>query len=145
MKKAIRPAADYFLICLAFLVVAELSPFGMIDRFYRFDRHHVFVMSFYTALFVLGLLLRVYQSTSLSRAMCSGAFNGLISGVIAQGVVLSLSVGSILELDNLPELAFSLAVGSAIFLTPVWGALSALAMGLMTSRRPTDRTPYRQI
>src|SRR5438552_2595967 len=114
MARRTRSIACYFLSCLFLFVAVELFPSPIVDKFYRLDRHHIYIVSYYVALLIVGVLLRVHSATSLKRAVVLGGLNGLICGLIAQGVVPTIGAGSVLRLENVSELVFSIAVGSLV-------------------------------
>jgi hypothetical protein len=127
----------YLLICVALFLVAQLSPFDIVDRFYRFDRSHIFLALFYLALFVVGISLRIHRPSSWKRALLMGALGGLISGLIAQiGVIVVQEIRTeSLQVESTVDLGFSLVVGTAIFATPIWGAVAASIDKLLDIRK----------
>jgi hypothetical protein len=122
-----KSIACYFIACLGLFIVGELSPFAIGDRFYRFDRMHVFLWSYYVFLFLSGVIVKVNRYGDWRKTLLVGASCGLVSGLIAQALAIATN-SKLLNgagIGDASELIVSLCIGSVVFLTPVWGALSA--------------------
>lgn len=136
MTKSLYPILRYLLACTALFLLASLSPFAIGDRFYRFDRAHIFLGLFYSALFVVGVALRVHRPSPWRRTVLLGALAGLLSGLLAQAVVILVNGVSngVLRSVGAMDILFSLATGSLVFLTPAWGIVSASASKVLSRR-----------
>lgn len=135
MSLLLSPSFRYFLICASFFAIAQLSPFAIDDRVYRFDRYHLFVEVFYLMIFVVGIILRLHRPSSWPRAVSLGAINGLLSGFIT-AMIIVVADQKIALLKSAPplELLISLAITSFIFLTPVWGIVIACISNVISKR-----------
>ncbi|KJV34832.1 hypothetical protein [Luteibacter yeojuensis] len=136
MDKQAKPVLRYFLTCAGFLILAELSPFEVVDRFYRFDRAHAFLPAFYAALFLVGAALGVPRHASWRQDAMRGAACGFLSGVLAQATVLVVNGHTEVALQNggASELGSSFLMGTVVFATPVWGAVCALVDKSLASK-----------
>jgi uncharacterized membrane protein len=127
MIKSISPIFRYLLVCVVLFAIAKLSPLSVGERFYKFDRAHVFLEIFFAALFVVGIAFGAHRSRNWGRAVLFGALTGLVSGLLAQAVVVIVNgiPSGLFKSGSVLDLIFSLAMGTIIFLTPLWGVVSA--------------------
>ena len=124
----------YLLACAAFLVVAWWLPWTVSSRFYRFDRVHMFLPTFYSVLFLAGVTLGVHRVRSWGSCAWLGAGAGLLAGWIAQLAVMLVMRRAWPASAEAGSVAISLAIGSVVWLTPAWGALAAWAAYRLGSR-----------
>lgn len=140
MNKSFCSALRYGLLCIVLLGVSWLLPAGYTEKFYRFDRSHVFVPMFFFSLLLVGILFRSYDAVTWRKVLLKGAFVGVVAGLIAYFVTIlvnrhgATAFGSAKASEVVVSALFTLVV----FFTPVWGATSALIARAMAVRACTD-------
>jgi hypothetical protein len=137
MSKSLAPVIRYALICVVLFAIAELSPLGFADRFYRFDRAHIFIPVFYALLLVIGVVLRSSVAATWRRVVLKGAVSGLLAGIVAHVIVIVVNrhgFGPFMS-DPVSETIASALLTVVVFFTPVWGIICACVAHAFDTRR----------
>ena len=127
MNKSLGSTLRYGLACVILFVIAQLSPLRFTDKFYQFDRAHVFLPAFYASLLLIGVLIHSYTAVTWGRVLLKGALSGLLAGFVAQIVAVLVNRHGLGLFVTAPmtETIGSMLFATVVFLTPVWGLLSA--------------------
>ncbi len=137
MNKPLTPVIRYSLVCVVIFAIAEISPLRFEDRFYRFDRAHVFIPVFYALLFVIGTALQSKLATTWRRVVLKGAASGFLAGILAHVVVVVVNrhgLGSFAS-ASLSEAILSALLTTVVFVTPVWGIVCAVIVHAVGGKR----------
>jgi hypothetical protein len=136
MNQSLSSALRYSLVCLILLGLSQLSPLHYADRFYQFDRAHVFVPTFYLALLFIGVIVRPYDTATWARAQAKGAIVGAAAGLIAYLVTILVNRHGLnfFSMSTIIAATLSALFTIIVFLTPVWGIVSALTARLLMKK-----------
>lgn len=127
MNKSLSTAICYSLVCVVLFAIAQLSPLRFADKFYRFDRAHVFIPVFYALLLFIGVTLRSSAVTTWRGVVLKGALSGFLAGIVAHVVVVVVNRHGLGFLASVPisETILSALPTTVVFVTPVWGIVCA--------------------
>lgn len=127
MNKSLILTLRYGLACVVLFAIAQLSPLRYTDKFYQFDRAHVFLPTFYAALLLIGVLIHSYSASTWGPVLLKGALSSLLAGFIAQIVTVLVNRHGLNLFVTAPviETIGSTLLTAMIFLTPAWGILTA--------------------
>ncbi|WP_126672416.1 hypothetical protein [Dyella dinghuensis] len=142
MNQSLSSAIRYGVVCMTLLAIAQFSPLRFTDRFYQFDRVHVFVPTFYVALLIVGFFVRPYATTVLKVVLFKGSISGVLAGIFAYFVtILANRHGlDLFHASAVFEVVASLLFTLIVFFTPLLGIVSALITRFLILKKVRDST-----
>lgn len=137
MNKPFAAVIRYSLVCVIIFAIAELSPLRFADRFYRFDRAHIFIPVFYALLLVIGIVLQASSAKTWQKVVLKGSASGFLAGIVAHVVVVVVNRHGFGSFASawISETIFSALTTTVVFVTPMWGIVCAVIAHAFDGKR----------